>query len=336
VNTYKLSWEEFLESHQESLPVPSIASFVATISIAVAVGLFGIVLTYAVDPGSKMMGSSFCWLSLVLFLAAFWDLRVRAARRRTRGIRELRAVYAQYYSGDRIFAFDREKWTLETQAGKQEGLWTGLLNAVERKSVITLSARDQLTAVVPKRILSTDELKSLRGIAIRPVETTWHSRVSLLDYLLTEVPSLWRRHPFLMADAHICGLFFFGTIANDMYHMAGLETNVGWLLAGLFLFLTITTQFWYFLIKYQTSHNELRMSWQVGLSERGVHIKTSRIDFFSAWTNFRKARETMRCFLLYHNSPGYYTFPKSCLPAEQQTAVRKLLHAKLATNSGCN
>ncbi len=155
-------------------------------------------------------------------------------------------------------------------------------------------------------------------------------RISLLDFLLTEVPSLWRQHPFLMTEAHAGGLCFFVMIASGMYHTTGPGVYVGWILAGLFLFLTITAQFWYFLIKYQTSHKELRLRWEVGFSEKGVHIKTPKLDFFSAWTNFRKAREATRCFLLYINSSMYYILPKRCLPTEQQAAIRQLLQAKLA------
>lgn len=331
--SYKVSWEEFLEFNQQSLTSPSVASFVACFFIAIAVGVFGVVLTYAVDSGSKMMAFSFCWLSLALFVAAFWDLRVRASKRRTRSIRELRAVYDQSYSGERTFTFDQQKWTLETQAGKQELLWSGLLVGAEWKSVITLAGREQLTTAVPKRVIRSEELDSLRRLAIRPIEKRWQTNVSVSDYLLTEVPSLWRGHPFLMAEAHIAGLFFFAMISNDMYHTAGPGTYLGWIAAAVFLFLTVTAQFWYFLIKYETSDTDFRTGWEVGLSADGVHIKTSEIHYFSAWSNFRKVRETMGCFLLYLNSSRYYIFPKRCVPVEQQHAVRELLHASLGNRS---
>jgi len=330
VSTYNLTWEEFLEFQQGSLPGPSIASFIATIFIAIAVGVFGIVLTYAVEPGSKLMASSFCWLSLVLFLAAFWDLRVRTAKRRSRGVQELRAVYEQYYSGEREFGFDQEKWTLQTQSGKQEVLWTGLLNAVEWSSIITLSAAGQVTTAIPKRTLSSEELNTLRRIAIGTIENAWLSRMSLLDYLLTEVPSLWRRHPFLMAEAHLGGLFFFVMIASDMYHTTGPGAYVGWILAGLFLFLTVTTQFWYFLIQYLTSHKELGDDWEVDFTSNGVRIKASKVDVFRAWSTFRQVREARRCYLLYVDSSRYNIFPKSCVPEGRRTSVRDLLYAKLA------
>jgi hypothetical protein len=331
VSTYKLSWEEFLEFNQNSLPSQSIASFVAMIFMAVAVGIFGVVLTYAVDPGSRLTASIFCWLSLVLFLAAFWDLRGRTARRKKRATGELRRAYEQFYSGERSFVCDEQKWTVETQGGRQESSWSSLLSAAEWPNVITLSARDQLSAAIPKRALTSEELQTLRRLAITPALRTWNSSVNLADFLLTELPSLWRRHPFLMTEAHAGGLWFFVMIANDMYHSVGLGTYVGWILAAMFLFLTLTAQFWYFLIKYLTSHKELRRMWQVGFSEKGVHIKTAKLDLFSSWANFRKAREATRCFLLYVNSSMYYTLPKHCLSADQRAAMRELLKTKLAT-----
>jgi hypothetical protein len=110
--------------------------------------------------------------------------------------RLLRAVYGQYYLGERTFTFDQEKWTIETKAGRQELLWSGLLGGAEWKNVITLAARDLLTAAIPKWSLDTEELDSLRRLALRPIETGWQSDVNMSDFILTEVPSLWRRHPF--------------------------------------------------------------------------------------------------------------------------------------------
>jgi hypothetical protein len=134
-----------------------------------------------------------------------------------------------------------------------------------------------------------------------------------------------------MTEAHIAGFFFFAMIANDMYHSEGPGTYVGWILAALFLVLTLTAQFWYFFIKYLTSHKELRNTWEVAFSAEGVHIKTSDVHFFNAWCNFKKASEAMRCFLVYINSSMYYMFPKRCVPVQQQTTFRELLRTKLAS-----
>jgi len=330
MHTYTLSWEEFFETHQQILPVPSIASFVATIFIAFGVGVFGVVLTYAVDPGSKLTASIFCWLSVALFVGAFWDLRVRSAKRRSRSVQDLRAIYKTYHSGERTFEFDDEKWTLQTESGRQEARWVGILTAAEWQNVITLSARDQPVAMVPKRVLSAEELQHLRRIAIGASEKRWACRIGLLDYLLTEVPSLWRSHPFLMTEAHAGGLFFFVMIANTMYHSEGPGTPFGWAIAWLFLLITISAQFWYFLIKYLTSHKELRIPWEVEFSQKGMHYKTAKVDFFRSWVIFKKSRDATRCFLLYFNSSQYYIFPKSCVPAEEQHILRELFRSKLA------
>ena len=180
-------------------------------------------------------------------------------------------------------------------------------------------------------MLSPEELDTLRRIAIGSSEATWRSRLSVIDFVLTEVPSLWRRHPFLMIEAHVAGLFFFVMISNDMYHATGPGTYWGWSLAGLLLFLTVTTQFWYFLVKYLSSHNEWRAGCEVGFSSRGVRIKTSKVDFFSAWSNFRRIREAMRCLLLFTDASRYYSFPKRCVPAEQLAMAQNVVDAKLAS-----
>jgi len=330
--TYQLSWEEFLEIYQDWLPSPSIASFVSCLFIATAVGIFGIVLTYAVDSRSKLMASSFCWLSLILFGAAFWDLRVRTAVRRRRGTRNLRSTYDQYYSGEREFAFDQGKWTLRTNTGKQEALWAGLMSAVERQSIINLLAANQLSAAIPKRVLSSEALDSLRIMALGQPELSWLSSVTLPDYLLTEIPSLWRRHPFLMAEAHCAGLLLFLLIAADMYHTAGPGAVWGWALAGLFLFFTVTAQLWYFLIEYLTSHRSLAQQRTVGISGQGVHIKMTKENFFVSWGRCRKAEETSRCFLLYLDSARYYIFPKKFIPIAQQGILRQLIDDRLSVN----
>lgn len=176
--TYKLTWEEFFEFNRNSLPTPSIASFVAMVFMAVAFGVFGAVLTYEVDPGSRLTPSIFCWMSLVLFIAAFWDLRARAARRKKRVTSELRSIYDRFYCGERTFFFDEQKWVVETPGGRHESSWSSLLSAAEWATVITLSARNQLSAAIPKRALTAQELESLRQIAITPAIRTWESEVS--------------------------------------------------------------------------------------------------------------------------------------------------------------
>jgi YcxB-like protein len=170
----------------------------------------------------------------------------------------------------------------------------------------------------------------LRGRAFGPSGNAWQFRLGFADFVLTEVPSLWRSHPFLMSEAHAAGLLWFSMVAYDMYHSTGPGVVWGWSVAGVLLFFTVTTQFWYFLLRYVTPSNSLRLPWEAEFSDRGAHLKNSKTEYFSAWTTFRKFREGRRCFLLYVSSSRYSIFPKRCLSSEQEGILRKLLKEKVA------
>jgi hypothetical protein len=73
----------------------------------------------------------------------------------------------------------------------------------------------------------------------------------------------------------------------------------------------------------------LRNSWELGFSADGIHIKTSEVHFFSAWSNFKRLRESVRCILVYIDSTRYYTFPKRCIPLERRTTMLELVHTRL-------
>jgi hypothetical protein len=325
---YTLSWEEFFETQEESLPCPSIASFVATLFIAVAVGVFGGLLTYFIRPGDRVVASIFCWLAVGLFLLAFWDLKVRTRQRRKKATIELRSVYDRYYAGEQRFSFDQEIWTRELSSGKQESRWDSLLNAVETRNVFTLTAQSQ-HAIVPKRVLSSEQLRPLSDIAMGSTKNSWSFQLHFSCYLATQLLGLWRDSAFLMSLAHIAGFGFFLMIAYDMYGNKGPGVVWGWMIAGLFLFLVATTQFWYLLVKFRTSHKAIRRPWQSCFSESGLRVSGERAESFSAWKVFRKYRESGRCFLIYFKPTAYYIYPKRCLSAEQEVELRGLLATNL-------
>jgi hypothetical protein len=147
--------------------------------------------------------------------------------------------------------------------------------------------------------------------------------------MFTAVPSLWRQHPFLMTEAHVAGVFFYVMISSTMLHERGPGVSVAWIFAWLILFLTVTAQFWYFFIKYKTSHKGLQSLWDVAFSNAGINIRTADSDSFRAWTSFTKATETSRCFLLNVGSSRYFIFPKNCMRIDQKENVRRLLQVKL-------
>jgi hypothetical protein len=323
--SYTISWEEFLECCQDYLPKPSVASFIATMFVGVAVGAFGGVLTYAVDPGSKLLASIFCWLSFIIFLGAFWDLKVRTRRRQKGFTKECRATYDRLLTKELRFDFDGQKFAFESKTGKGEVPWAHLLRAVERQRVITLGS----STMVPKRVLSAVEVENLHRLALPSNGKSWSFHINFVDYFLTEAVSLWRRHPFLMAEAHAAGLWFFLMISYQMYGEVGREVIWGWTIAFGFLFLTITAQFWYLVIKYRTSHKELRLSRAVQFSARGVTMKTTTAEWFSAWQTFNKFRETRRAFLLYIDPNQYHLLPKSCITSDQKAQIRQALEKNL-------
>jgi YcxB-like protein len=340
--TYVLSWDEFLELHKDSLPGPSITSFVSTMAVVAATGIFGAVLTWLVDPPDKWIPSMFLGLALILLACALWDLKFRTAERRKKVTEELHFIYERDFADERTFAFDQNQWSLITKAGKYDGTWTSLSSAVERENTITLSGRSN-AATVPKRVLGENEMESLRRIALHHPGSACLFHVTPLDFMLTEVPSLWRRHSFLMGLAHLAGLWFFALIAYTMYYSSGPGVFWAWIVAWIILFFALTTQFWYFLIKYYTSLKLLRFAWGAEFSEEGLRWKavakvsgepgSTFRESFQAWRGFRKARETARCFLLYIDPSRYLLLPKKCLSREQMVALRELLQAKVGHGS---
>ena len=338
-----LSWEEFLEVHQEALPKPHWSSLVAMILMAIATGAFGALLVYFIDSRDRLVASTFCWLSFLLLLAAFWDFKIRRGQRTKRVLQELRSTYDRHYGSEQVFAFDSDRWTHRTEAAKYEASWSSLLHAIEKQNVITLSAKSHLVTL-PKRlfddrsssdVIGTDASESLallRRLMFGQNENPWQFRLGFADYLFTEIASLWRTHPFLMYEAHAGGLLWCLMVASGMYHSTGPGVVWGWTIAGSLLFLTITAQLWYFLLKYATPSNALRIPWEAEFSDRGAHVKNPRIEYFSAWSAFRKFREGHRSFLLYVDSRRYSIFPKRCLSLGQQATLRKLLTARVATN----
>lgn len=339
---YVLSWDEFLELHKDSLPGPSITSFVATMAVVVATGTFGAVLTWLVDPSDKWIASMFLGLALVLLVCALWDLKFRTGKRREKVIEELRFIYERDFADDRTFAFEQNQWSLTTKAGKYDGTWASLSSAVERENTITLSDRRN-AATVPKRALRENELESLRQITLQRPGSACLFHVTPLDFVLTEVPSWWQRHSFLMGLAHLAALWFFAWIAYTMYYSTGPGVFWAWVVAWIILFFALTTQFWYLLIKYYTSHKLLRFSWEAEFSEEGLRWSavtkvpgergSSFRESYHAWRGFRKAGETARCFLLYIDASRYLLLPKKCLSQEQMVTLREMLQTKVGYGS---
>jgi hypothetical protein len=296
-----------------------------TLLAAVMSGVTGLFLRDRVQE--EPVGALFFFLSLILFLVALW-MRFRTPIKKAQSERELRSSYDTFFAGERTFEFDREKWTLRTQFGHTETLWTGLHRAIESPHAFALCVDNQ-TVMVPKRALTEDEVELLRNIALKTGGKATPFHVSLWDYLSTEIPSFWRRHR--PSPATYLGLLTLLFLLARAIAGNGLGTILVWVLlalcvSGVILFL----QLLHFVWKYMDDRKRAVVSWEGEFSDRGTRAKTAHGDVFLAWAQFEKFRETRRCFLLYFESERYHLLAKKCLTGDQEAALRQLLEAKLS------
>src|SRR5690349_8344405 len=152
VAKYSLSWDEFMEAHQGSVPRPPVASSVVMMFFALALGCYGGAVLYAVEPQDRPTASVFCWLSVMLFAIALWDLTARTRKRRKLFVQGHRSNYDRQYVGEQEIAFDQEKWAHGNRDGKYEASWSAVLHAIEYQNVITFWTKGH-AVIVPKRVL---------------------------------------------------------------------------------------------------------------------------------------------------------------------------------------
>jgi len=248
--------------------------------------------------------------------------------RKSQGERELRSAYDTFFAGQRTFEFDREKWTLRTQFGHSEALWTGLRRATESRHTFALCVENQ-TVMVPKRALTEDEIELLRNIALKTGGKATPFRMSVWDYLSAEIPSFWRRHR--PSPGTYLGLLTLLFLLARAITGNGRGTIWVWMLlvlclSGLIVLLQLLHSFW----KYMDKRRQAIVSWEGEFSDRGARAKTTHGDVFFAWAEFEKFRETRRCFLLYFESDRYHLLAKKCLTGDQEAALRQLLEANLS------
>jgi hypothetical protein len=244
-------------------------------------------------------------------------------------LKELQVAYEQIYSRPRELLLEEDKWILQTPSGRQEVRWKPLLGAMELKDVISVAAPDQSPLIVPKRSLTTEQVAFLRRVAINGDEKPWSSSVGFLDYLAGEVPSIWRKRPVLLTAGHVIGLLFFLFLVTHMTHTAGPYAMVGWVISAGLLFLVLTIQFWYLLIKFDHADKQGLTGWEVQLSERGTHFRAQEWATFVPWSGFRKIEEGRRSFFLHVDDSVYYILPKRWMPTAEQAKLRRSITDRL-------
>jgi hypothetical protein len=103
---------------------------------------------------------------------------------------------------------------------------------------------------LPKRVLNAEQTSVFRRAAFGDGRDAVVINVSLMEFVRTEIPSLWRRRPVLMAEAHAVGLLLFLWIVDAVVNPREPNPLIGWMVAGAVLFLTVTAQFWYEMSQY--------------------------------------------------------------------------------------
>ena len=322
---FTLSWEEFLDTYSSHLPERNWVKPGVLVLAAMGSGALGIVLSGRAEERTPL-GSIFFVIALGLFAWAYWERSAFPHKRSSKEL-ELRAAYNKHFSKELTFTFDDAQWFVETETTSSTVLWAGLQTAHESPLNIALWSWDHLV-IVPKRILATEQVQSLRRLALGNDKNMTSFHTGFFDYVFSEIPSFWRRNSPSSASylAVLCLLFV--VVRNLGAQGAAILLGMG--LGSVALSTAILAmQFIYFSATYLLQWKTKYASWESEFSDRGARTKLPRADTFLDWTHFTKFRETGRCFLLYHDHQRYYLLVKKCLFPDEQAALRQLFKSKL-------
>lgn len=293
---FVLSREEYQKRCRQLSPKPDWAASVTRVFIAFGIAI--VAAAIAVAHGGRDAG-----LCVLLMLwagvtggVAVYESTIGALIRRHRFARAVRDLYRRKVQDKEIeFSFDEKSWKSQEDAGV-EVPWSDLEYAAEQDGIIRLQA-GKAHALVPVRALSPESLSQLRALAFGEFSAMFTVRAGIKEYLLAEIPELWRRRRSGMARDHGVGLFATAGLTAWLWRDHRPE-DIPWIigLSGSLLFITLTTQFWYHLIAYATLWLGKRTPWELECSERGMHIRTKEWEYFGAWLRFPKFRKRDRRF----------------------------------------
>ncbi|HET9364445.1 MAG TPA: YcxB family protein [Candidatus Angelobacter sp.] len=328
--TYILTWEEFAELHTDSWPRPDYFTAIVVAGASLLMIAYGISL-FAFPPlrDEKVLSFVFIGFPLFLLLVAWASVGSQSKKALKKAMAEKRAKYERWYSCEQTFFFDKEKWTHETEAGRQEAPWSALLKAVEWSNVLYLVGESS-SVIVPKRVLEPEALRTLRQRAFPVPGDQWPFQITAWDYQATEMARLWRKHWLRFIFANVFGLGVLVWVFQIwLTSQEKVGAIIGWILAASAIILVLTAQLWYLPLRYATSAKNWRAPKKIGLSASGLHISNSPDNRFTAWKVFPSFQEVPRAFLVYVDPTHYYLLPKRCFSTEQRIQIRFLLHANV-------
>jgi hypothetical protein len=327
--TYIVTWEEYAEQLQDTWPRPDYFSAIVICMVALPLIGYGISLAVFGAPDETILNSMFIGGPLVLAVAAILSITSQARRAKTQAVAEKRLGFDKWSAGEQSFAFDQEKWTHETEAGKQESLWSARTVVIERESGFWL-ATEKTTVMVPKRMLDSSALALFRQAALPVRGDGWTFQTRCWDHQATETVLLWRKRWFALAFGNVFALVVLGWIVQTWLSESATPRMIwGWILAAIAVVLTLTAQLWYLPLQYATWPRQFRAPMTLEFSDAGVSFATAHANFFLAWKAFRKFQEIGRAFLIYTDPSHYYQLPKRDMTPDQRAALRRILQEKL-------
>jgi hypothetical protein len=326
---YKTTWREVLEANRVSEPVPDYGLITVVALFAMGLIVLGTSLSAVLGAGG-LRGDLILIGSGVLFLlVGLWDITVGAVWRKRKFLKEMRRIFERAASAEQEFSFNDDGWKSKWKEEDQVSNWNETVKAGELQNVFYIQTSENFV-VVPTRVLSPKDAESLRSLALGKLIRPFSFRVTLREYVLTEISSLWRRSASSMITRTCGGLVLafslaFATQSNDT--PIG-KVNYG-IAAAVVVLITISVPVWYYGMKYVTRPKVLNVEWSAEFSDRGMRIDTLTAQEYGSWRLFTKFHETRRSFLVYIDDTRYHILPKSCLRSGQESELKRVLANEL-------
>jgi hypothetical protein len=328
---YTISWEEFLEMFENSLPRPNLIAVTVTLGCATVFGIFCVLLARSVDHEDWGVVSIFWALPVLLVAFAFWELTFGVAQTRKKQLKKLRSVYQRSFSKEQAFSFGSERWIHDTDGSKQEISWNNVLTVSEWPSIVTLSSQNYV-AVVPRRVLGTSDLALIRANAFGNAGLKLSVRNSFVDWAYTTLIQLWKGNVWPMLTIHAGAVVALVWMVRRLGRPSN-PTDFFWgeVLCLVVLIAGFTAQFWYLPLKYWSMGVETKSPMEVQVYDRGIWFKRLKVEFFRAWSSFNKSEEDRRSFLLFYREGSSFVLGKTDLTRDQVDEFRRLAEVRIET-----
>jgi YcxB-like protein len=322
-----MTWPEILEAYRLSEPVPDYGLITVVALFAMGLIVLGTSLTAVLGAGGIRGDLILIFAGVVFLLGSLWDVTVGAAWRKYKFLKETRRIFERAASAEQEFSFNEDGWKNQWKGEVRISNWNETVKAGELQNVFYVQTSENFV-VVPTRVLSPKDTESLRRLALGEITHPFSFRVTLCEYVLTEISSLWRRSASSMITCGGLVLAFslaFLTQSNDTLFQ---KLNYG-IAAVAVILITISAPVWYYGMKYVTRPKVHNVEWKAEFSDRGMRIATLTAQEYGSWRLFTKFQETRRSFLVYIDDARYHILPKSCLRSGQESELKRMLAKEL-------